>query len=109
MGWLELEKQYSAGRDYLHKYVYPHREMWCHVWTRRYTTFGARTTQRCESVNSVLKSMLERNSTLDQLVKTIVSISDNWAAKRDSLVHQPTMGTRRMSIRLQEQRLVRRR
>ena len=42
--WKELVSTHTAARVYHTTYVYPHKELWCHVWIRRYTTF----TQRCE-------------------------------------------------------------
>ena len=84
--WAKLMTTYPAASEYLQTWVYPNKELWCHVWTRRYTTFGARTTQRCESVNNVIKYMMERNGTLETLFKTVLSVSERWAEKRNSRV-----------------------
>ena len=56
--WRTLLSTNERARPYLTKQLYPDRAMWCSQWTRRYTAFGARTTQRCESVNRVLKHYL---------------------------------------------------
>ena len=86
LDWTELVSTYGAAQDYLTKQLYPDKQLWCHVWTRRYTTFGARTTQRCESVNRVLKYLLEHNSTLETLFSTMLAISERWATRRDQRV-----------------------
>ncbi len=77
--WLQLLEAFPLAAPYLKTEQYGHRYMWSNVWTRQYTTFGARTTQRCESVNSALKLLIRRNSTLDVVFKAVLAISEKWA------------------------------
>jgi hypothetical protein len=86
-GWRQMLSDHPTAAEYLSRYVHPNRQRWCHVWTRQYTTFGARTTQRCESVNSVLKRILGRVCSLSQLVDAVVAISRKWVERRRERLH----------------------
>ena len=85
-GWYELLDTYEPARDYLSRHVYPQRHHWCRLWTRTYTTFGALTTQRSETVNSVVKYFEEHNSTLQTLFTTILSITQRWVQERETRI-----------------------
>ena len=78
--WQKLMSDYPAVEVYFSKVLHPTRTRWCQVFTKSFTTFGARTTQRVESVNRVIKHFLERNTTLERLVTTVAEVADGWAA-----------------------------
>ena len=86
--WDKLVTMYPASRNYLTQYIHPDRRLWCRVWTRRYVTFGALTTQRSESVNSALKHFIKRNSNLETLFKHILAIVQRWTDVRDDSIER---------------------
>ena len=84
--WAVLISTYEQCAEYLNQYVHPNRHMWCQLWTRRYTTFGAKSTQRSETTNNVVKYFLEFNSTLEAIFATILEITQKWV-KSDCFVY----------------------
>jgi hypothetical protein len=76
--WQKLLTDYSEVEEYLSGWLYPRRHHWCNLWTKMYTTFGARSTQRSESTNRVIKYFIDRNTTLEHLFKVIMEISEAW-------------------------------
>lgn len=78
--WAQLMSEWPAVKEYFQQQLFPTRHRWADVWTKRFTTFGARTTQRSESVNRVLKYFLEQNSTLERLFTVVMDVAGSWQA-----------------------------
>lgn len=64
--------------DWLRVYIYNTRMKWCFSWTWKEVTLGVHSTQRSESIHSVIKSLLHNNSTL---IDVIVNM-EVWAETR---------------------------
>ena len=72
------------AKAYLNRELYSVRHRWVSVWTDLYTTFGARSTQRVESVNAQLKRLLHHGSErpLPELFKVLNDIYDTQERRR---------------------------
>jgi hypothetical protein len=80
--WAALCSKYPLCTGYLNKELYPARHLWAWCWVSMYTTFGARSTQRVESINRVVKHFQNSGIVLDVLFKTVIAISDDQESKR---------------------------
>jgi hypothetical protein len=73
--WLQLVPEAHRESVWLRRYIYNTRQMWCYSWTWEFSTLGCHSTQRSESIHSVVGSLLQNQSTL---IEVIVSLQ-NWA------------------------------
>lgn len=74
--WKELVSKYPKAAEYMNSSHWPTRQHWASCYTDEYTTFGAYSTQRVESINSLIKHFIRPSFPLTELFKTITSISE---------------------------------
>lgn len=74
--WTSLLTSYPAAVDYLSSQWYPKRQKWSSAWTLQYCTFGARSTQRVESINRIIKHFVPAGSSMQQLFDELIRIFD---------------------------------
>ena len=70
---MDLAPESARARDsvWLKNYVYDTHEQWCFAWTWAVTTLGVHSTQRSESLHSIVASLLSNNSTLIDVVSKL--------------------------------------
>ena len=68
--WTKLLTGFPKAAGYMLEHVYPCRVKWSSAWTLQYTTFGAKSTQRLESLNHLIKFFSEANDPLSKLFET---------------------------------------
>ena len=73
--WQRLLVVYPEAAPYMTKEVYPDRKGWASCWTNAFATFGAHSTSRVESVNSVIKMVVNPSFPLKDLFDAIMSLS----------------------------------
>jgi hypothetical protein len=74
--WTDIIKKFPAAASYLNSQLFKCRTTWSSAWTLQFTTFGARSTQRVESMNALVKHFTDTNDPLSGLFDAIVHISD---------------------------------
>ncbi|CAB5395430.1 unnamed protein product, partial [Rhizophagus irregularis] len=63
--------KYEPCRPYLEKRIYPSRESWARYFISKIFTAGIESTQRVESINGVIKKLVDRGTLLKELVTAI--------------------------------------
>lgn len=69
--WEALLCKYPAAQPYLHDNLYPLHYSWAKCYVNRIFNAGMQSTQRVEGMNSVLKRLIDRHSTLCELFHDI--------------------------------------
>ncbi|POG71595.1 hypothetical protein GLOIN_2v1774635 [Rhizophagus irregularis DAOM 181602=DAOM 197198] len=69
----DILSKYEPYRSYLENKLYPSRNSWARYSIAKVFTAGAKSTQRVESINGVLKKHLDRGTLLKDLVKVVES------------------------------------
>ncbi|CAB5093278.1 unnamed protein product [Rhizophagus irregularis] len=67
----EMLDKYEPCRPYLEKRIYPSRESWARYCISKIFTAGIESTQRVESINGVIKKLVDRGTLLKELVMAI--------------------------------------
>ncbi|PKY57778.1 hypothetical protein RhiirA4_429238 [Rhizophagus irregularis] len=67
----EMLDKYEPCRPYLEKRIYPSRESWARYCISKIFTAGIESTQRVESINGVIKKLVDRGTLLKELVTAI--------------------------------------
>jgi hypothetical protein len=75
---LDLMPQQHRASQWLNDYIYQTRMKWCYSWTWNCLTLGVHSTQRSESIHSVVAMLLHNNSTLIDVVNEL----ERWAKTR---------------------------
>ena len=78
---LELVPAKNRASEWLQEYVYDTRMKWCYSWTWDCSTLGVHSTQRSESIHSVVASLLSNNSTLIDLITQL----ERWVETKSHL------------------------
>lgn len=74
--------------DYLNTELHKRRTQWARAWTAQYCTFGARSTQRVESINRMVKHFMPGNASLKQLYIELDKIFNKQLKRREQrLLH----------------------
>ncbi|PKY59488.1 hypothetical protein RhiirA4_515374, partial [Rhizophagus irregularis] len=60
----EMLSRYEPCRPYLEKRLYPSREHWARYCISKIFTAGVESTQRVESINGVIKKLVDRGTLL---------------------------------------------
>ena len=71
MKYQEMLTKYEACRLYLEKWLYPSRESWARYCITKIFTAGIESTQRVESINGVIKKLVDHGTLLKELVIAI--------------------------------------
>ncbi|CAB4375571.1 unnamed protein product [Rhizophagus irregularis] len=69
----DMLSKYELYHSYLENKLYPSRNSWARYSIAKVFTAGAKSTQRVESINGVLKKHLDRGTLLKDLVKVVES------------------------------------
>jgi hypothetical protein len=72
--------------EYLTRELHGKRTQWARAWTQQYCTFGAKSTQRVESVNRVVKHFMPGNASLAQLFTALHKIFTKQIRRRQQRV-----------------------
>ncbi len=67
----EMLTKYKPCRSYLERKLYPSHELWAKYTIAKVFTVGVESTQRIESINSVLKKHLDQGILLKELIKVV--------------------------------------
>ncbi len=67
----EMLTKYEPCRPYLEKRLYPSRKSWTRYCISKIFTTGVESTQRVESINGVIKKLVDRGTLLKELVTAI--------------------------------------
>ncbi|EXX74956.1 hypothetical protein RirG_046310 [Rhizophagus irregularis DAOM 197198w] len=67
----EMLAKYEPCHPYLEKRIYPSRESWARYCISKIFTAGIESTQRVESINGVIKKLVDRGTLLKELVTAI--------------------------------------
>ncbi|CAB4377221.1 unnamed protein product [Rhizophagus irregularis] len=67
----EMLVKYEPCRPYLEKRIYPSQESWARYCISKIFTAGIESTQRVESINGVIKKLVDRGTLLKELVTAI--------------------------------------
>jgi len=73
--WARLMETYPESAAYMSEHVYPFRSHWASCWTNQYVTMGAHSTQRVESMNSLVKTICRPSFPLTDLFSAVTAIS----------------------------------
>jgi hypothetical protein len=73
--WESMIKAHPKAASYMNSYHWPCRTQWASCWTDEYATLGAHSTQRVESINSLIKQVIRPSAPLIELFKTIDQLS----------------------------------
>ncbi|CAB4443963.1 unnamed protein product [Rhizophagus irregularis] len=71
MKYQEMLSNYEPCRPYLEKRLYPSRESWARYCISKIFTVGVESTQRVESINGIIKKLVDRGTLLKELVVSI--------------------------------------
>ncbi|CAB5122928.1 unnamed protein product [Rhizophagus irregularis] len=71
MKYQEMLDKYEPCCPYLEKRIYPSRESWTRYCISKIFTVGIESTQRVESINGVIKKLVDRGTLLKELVTAI--------------------------------------
>ena len=80
--WKGLVSAFPKASQYLSDHLYPCRMKWAPAWTLEYCTFGARSSQRVESMNSLLKLCCDANDPLSKIFEAITKIDSAQTRRR---------------------------
>ncbi|CAB4420234.1 unnamed protein product [Rhizophagus irregularis] len=69
MKYQEMLSNYEPCRPYLEKRLYPSRESWARYCISKIFTAGVESTQRVESINGIIKKLVDRGTLLKELVE----------------------------------------
>ena len=67
----EMLIKYEPCRPYLEKRIYPSRDSWARYCISKIFTAGIESTQRVESINGIIKKLVDRGTLLKELVTAI--------------------------------------
>ncbi len=71
--WKQLIDRLDDGERGYMQHIYFQRQKWSAVWTSRMRNLGIKSTQRAESLNSVVKSTIDRSVTMAELLEVFKS------------------------------------
>ena len=80
--WASMLQTYPNATSYLTAQLYPCRAKWSSAWTLQYCTFGAKSTQRVESINRVVKHFVPAGAPVEDLFKELIEIFDVQSRRR---------------------------
>ena len=75
----EMLSKYGPCRSYLENRLYPSRTYWARYSITKVFTAGIESTQRVESINGVIKKMVDRGTLLKELIEAIENELDKEA------------------------------
>ena len=67
----EMLSKYEPYQSYLEKWLYPNRDSWARYSISKIFTAGVESTLRVESINGVIKKLVDRETLLKELVMAI--------------------------------------
>jgi hypothetical protein len=79
--WKRLMVSYPEAAPYMNREVYSDKMGWASCWTNAFATFGAHSTSRVESVNSVIKMVVNPSFPLKDLFEAITTLSEGQSHK----------------------------
>jgi hypothetical protein len=68
---LNLVPEKNRDSPWLRDYIYATHTKWCFAWTWSSVTLGVHSTQRCESIHSVIRMLLSNHSTLVEVIEKL--------------------------------------
>ena len=68
-----LLNKFPNGNDYLHDPIYSTRHSWARAFTSRVFTAGMQSTQRVESINSIIHKVVSSSSTMANVAEALDS------------------------------------
>jgi hypothetical protein len=95
--WDALLEKYPITAKYLKKELWGVRHRWVSFWTMRYTTFGAKSTQRVESINRLVKYFHKPDFPLEHLFDTLIEIFTTQDSRRKTQLYEDQFTNHRHS------------